>query len=319
MARSGGDPLTEKRRIQRVSTFADAARRVVEQKRGGWRGRWPAHNRLRNLERYAFLRIGSRPVSEVNSADVLEILTPIWHVKPETTRAVRQRNRSVPEWAIVMEMRMENPCDGDLPILGPQNDIVQHMRALAHQNVDAAVETVRASASAAPAFKLAPEFLVLTAARSGEVRLATWAEIDTAGRVWTISANRMKAKRVHRVPICRPAVEILEAARTLGDSGGLVFPMRSGRPIAASTLPKMLRQHGIAAVAHGFRSSFRDWAAEETDHPREATETALAHVVPNEVEAAYARSDLIEPRRHLKDDWAAYLDRKRQPENSPRR
>ena len=239
---------------------------------------------------------------------MLEILTPIWHVKPETARAVRQRVRSVLEWAVAMEMRMDNPCDRVLPVLGSQNDIVQHMQALPHQDVAAAIETVRASRSAAAAVKLALEFLVLTAARSGEVRLATWDEMDVAGRVWTISAQRMKAKREHRVPLSRRAVEVLEAARTLGDAGGLVFPMRSGRPIAASTLPKMLRQHGIAAVAHGFRSSFRDWAAEQTDHPREVIEAALAHVVQNKVEAAYARSDLFERRRRLMDEWASYLD-----------
>ena len=307
LARSGGDPLADKRRVQGVPTFSEAARRVVEQKRGGWRGRWHAQNWLRSLERYAFPRIGSRPVSQVNSADVLEILTPIWHVKPETARAVRQRVRSVLEWAVAMEMRMDNPCDRVLPVLGPQGDIVQHMQALPHQDVAAAVETVRKSGSAAPAIKLALEFLVLTAARSSEVRLATWDEMDVAGGVWTISAARMKAKREHRVPLCRRAVEILEDARTLGDSGGLVFPMRTGRPIAASTLPKMLRQHGIAAVAHGFRSSFRDWAAEKTDHPREVIEAALAHVVQNKVEAAYARSDLFERRRRLMDDWSAYL------------
>ena len=131
----------------------------------------------------------------------------------------------------------------------------------------AAIATVRASASAAPAVKLAFEFLVLTAARSGEVRLATWDEIDAAGRVWTIAAARMKAKREHRVPLCRRAVEILDVARTLGDGNPLVFRMRSGKPISTSTLPKMLQYHGIAAVAHSFRSSFRDWAAEETPSP----------------------------------------------------
>ena len=149
---------------------------------------------------------------------------------------------------------------------------------------------------------------MLTAARSAEARLATWAEMDTAGRVWTISAERMKAKREHRVPLCRRAVEVLDAARTLGDDNPLVFPMRSGKTISASTLPKMLQYHRIAAVAHGFRSSFRDWAAEETDHPREVIEAALAHVIQNKVEAAYARSDLFERRRRLMDDWAAYLD-----------
>ncbi len=306
LARSGGDPLAEKRRVQGVPTFAEAARRVVEQKRGGWRGTHHAHNWLRSLERYAFPRVGSRPVSEVSSADVLEILTPIWHEKPETARAVRQRIRSVLEWAVAMEMRLDNPCDRVLPVLGPQNDIVEHMRALPHQDVAAAVEAVRSSGSASRAVRLAFEFLVLTAGRSGEVRLATWDEMDVADRVWTISAARMKAKREHRVPLCGRAVEVLAAARSLG-GGGLVFPMRSGRPIVSSTLPKMLRLHGIPAVAHGFRSSFRDWAAERTDHPREVIEAALAHVVPNKVEAAYARSDLFERRRLLMDDWGEYL------------
>ena len=308
LARSGGDPLADKRRVQGVPTFAEAARRVVEQKQAGWRGRWHTQNWVRSLERYAFPRIGERPVSEVNSADVLEILTPIWHVKAETARAVRQRIRAVLEWAVAMELRADNPCDRVLPVLGPQSDIVQHRRALPHKDVAAAIETVRASASVAPAIKLAFEFLVLTAARSGEVRLATWDEIDTRGHVWTIPATRMKAKREHRVPLCRRAAEILEAARTLGDGKSLVFPMRSGKPISMSTLPKMLQYVGIPAVAHGFRSSFRDWAAEETDHPREVIEAALAHVVQNKVEAAYARSDLFERRRRLMSDWAAYLD-----------
>ena len=129
LARSGGDPLADKRRIQGVPTFAEAARRVVEQKRGGWRGRWHAQNWLRSLECYAFPRIGSRPVSQVNSADVLEILTPIWHSKAETARAVRQRIRSVLEWAIALDMRSDNPCDRVLPVLGPQNDKAAYARS----------------------------------------------------------------------------------------------------------------------------------------------------------------------------------------------
>ena len=307
LARSGGDPLSEKHRAEGVPSFAEAAERVLEQKRGGWRGRWHAQNWWNSMERYAFPRIGRRPVSEVNTADVLEILTPIWHVKAETARAVRQRIRSVLEWAIAMDLRNDNPCDRVLPVLGPQNDIVTHRLALPHKDVAAAIETVRTSKSGQPAVRLAFEFLVLTAARSGEVRLATWEEIDTAGAVWTISAARMKAKREHRVPLCRRALEILDAARALGNGNRLVFPMRSGRPISMSTLPKMLQYHRIAAVAHGFRSSFRDWAAEETDHPREVIEAALAHVVQNKVEAAYARSDLFERRRRLMAEWEAYV------------
>ena len=308
LARSGGDPLADKRRVQGVPTFAEAAQRVLEQKRGGWRGRWHAQTWWKSMERYAFPRIGSRPVSEVNTADVLEILTPIWHVKAETARAVRQRIRSVIEWAIALDMRSDNPCDRVLPVLGPQNDIVTHRLALPHKDVAAAIETVRAG-SAQPAVKLAFEFLVLTATRSGEVRGAQWAEIDMTDHVWTLSAQRMKAKREHRVPLCGRALEILDAARALGDGNPLVFPMRSGRPISASTLLKMLNDLRIAAVPHGFRSSFRDWAAEKTDHPREVIEAALAHVVQNKVEAAYARSDLFDRRRLLMDDWSEYLAR----------
>ena len=306
LARSGGDPLADKRRVQGVPTFAEAAQRVLEQKRGGWRGRWHAQNWWTSMERYAFPRIGGRPVSEVNTADVLEILTPIWHVKAETARAVRQRIRSVIEWAVALDMRNDNPCDRVLPVLGPQNDIVTHRQALPHKDVAAAIETVRAG-SAQPAVKLAFEFLVLTATRSGEVRGAQWAEIDVTERVWTLSAQRMKAKREHRVPLCGRTLEILDAARALGDGSPHVFPMRSGRPISASTLLKMLNDLRIAAVPHGFRSSFRDWAAEKTDHPREVIEAALAHVVQNKVEAAYARSDLFERRRLLMDDWSEYL------------
>ena len=170
----------------------------------------------------------------------------------------------------------------------------------------AAIKTVR-DGSAQRAVRLAFEFLVLTAARSGEFRHATWEEIDTAGAVWTVSVARMKAKREHRFPLCGRALEPLDAARTLGDGNRLVFPMRRGRSTASSTLPKMLQQHEVAAVPGGLRSWFRDWAVEMTDHPREVIEAALAHVVQNKVEAAYARSDLFERRRRLMDDWASYL------------
>ena len=158
------------------------------------------------------------------------------------------------------------------------------------------------------AAKLAFEFLVLTAARWGEVRRAEWAEIDRDGRVWTVPARRMKANRQHRVPLCGRALEILEAAEALGEGAGpLVFTDGQGKPLDDKQLRWLLRELGIAAVPHGFRSSFRDWAGEETDHPREVIEAALAHVVRNRVEAAYARSDLFERRRILMDDWARYL------------
>ncbi len=307
LARQGGDPLAEKRRSQGMPTFADAAGRVVEQKRAGWRSPRHPQQWLSSLERYAFPRIGGLPVAEVTRADVLDILSPIWHVKAPTARCVHQRVHAVLEWAVAMDYRVDNPCDRVLPVLGAQGDIVQHMRALPHREVAAVLATVRAS-GATPVVSLAFEFLVLTAARSGEVREARWAEIDTTYHVWTIPATRMKAKREHRVPLCARAGEILEAARTLGDGDSpLVFPTGGGKPLDDRRFRRLLQRHRVAAVPHGFRSSFRDWAAEETDHPREVIEAALAHVVANRVEAAYARSDLFERRRRLMDDWAAYL------------
>ena len=146
---------------------------------------------------------------------------------------------------------------------------------------------------------------------SGEVRLATWDEIDTAGRVWTIPAERMKMNREHRVPLSPRALAVLDAARSLADGNPLVFPNRWGNRIRDTFLSQLLKDLDIPAVPHGFRSSFRDWAAEETDHPREVIEAALAHVVQNKVEAAYARSDLFERRRRLMDDWAEYVGRRR--------
>ena len=307
LARQGGDPLAEKRRTQGIPTFAEAASRVLEQKRAGWRNRRHPREWMSSLRRFAFPRIGKMPVSEVTSADVLEILSPIWHLKAQTARRVLQRLRAVLEWAVAMEFRIDNPCDRIGPVLGPQHDVVEHMQALPHRDVAAAIRTVRAS-TAPPAVRLAFEFLVLTAARWGEVRWAEWAEIDRDAGVWTVPARRTKANRRHRVPLCGRALEILEAARMLGEAAGpLVFTRRGGKPLDDKQLRCLLQEHGIAAVPHGFRSTFRDWAGEETDHPREVIEAALAHVVRNRVEAAYARSDLFERRRVLMDDWARYL------------
>ena len=308
LARQGGDPIAEKRRAEGIPTFAEAATRVLEQKRDGWRN--PKHSRewLSSLSRFAFPRIGKVPVSEVTSGDVLEILTPLWHRKAETARRVRQRLRAVLEWAVAMEYRIDNPCDRIGPVLGSQQDVTEHRQAVPHREAAAVIGRVRASA-APPGVKLALEFLVLTAARWGEVRWAEWEEIDRDGRVWTVPARRAKTNRRHRVPLCGRALEILDAAEALeGRAGPLVFTHGGGKPFHDGMLRRLLRRLGVAAVPHGFRSTFRDWAGEETDHPREVIEAALAHVVRNRVEAAYARSDLFERRRTLMDDWARYLD-----------
>ena len=307
LAREGGDPLAERRRAWNMPTFAEAVKRVVEQKRPGWRNPRVALDWMVSLGRYAIPHIGRLPVSEVTSADVIGILAPIWHEKPPTARKLRQRIRAVLEWAVAMEFRIDNPCDRVGSVLGTQDAVVRHMRALPHREVASAVRRVRAS-DAAPVSMLAFEFLVLTAARWGEVRWAEWSEIDPAQGTWTVPGTRMKSKREHRVPLCGRAKEILAETQTLeGGTARLVFTRRGGRPLAEGALRHLLRRNGIAAVPHGFRSSFRDWAAEETDHPREVVEAALAHVVKNKVEAAYRRTDLFERRRVLMEDWASYL------------
>ena len=307
LARSGGDPLAAKRRTQDVPTFEEAAAKVLEQNRGAWRNPKHAKDWPTSLRLYAFPRIGKKLVSEVTSADVLEILTPIWHDKPETARRVRQRISAVMKWAVAMQHRADNPAGDALgQALGRQQAVVRHMAALPHGDVASAVAAIRAS-RAWIGTKLAFEFLVLTAARSGEVRLATWDEIDLVAKVWTIPGERMKANRNHRVPLCGRVVEMLREAKSLGDGDGLVFPSRRGKVLSDMTLSKLVKEQGIKAVPHGFRSSFRDWASERTNHPREVIEAALAHAVQNKVEAAYARSDLFERRRRLMDGWAAYI------------
>ena len=199
------------------------------------------------------------------------------------------------KWAVTHGFRTDSPA-GDMisQALGRQADMPQHMRALPHREVAAAIHTVQDS-QAGLGTKLAFEFLILTAARSGEVRLATWAEMDVEARVWTVPAERMKAKRAHRVPLSERAVDILREVQALEDESGLVFPSPTGKPLSNMTLSKLLKDLQIPAVPHGFRSSFRDWAQECTNAPRAV------------MEAAYARSDLFERRRGLMEQWATYL------------
>ena len=307
LARAGGDPIAL-RRQGHVPTFADAAEKVITFHAGNWRdGGKSAQQWRASLRDYAMPRLGRLQVSAVTSADVMAVLLPIWHDKRETARRVRQRIGAVMKWAVAQGYRQDNPAGEAIGAALPRNGHVRkHMAALPHADVSDALARVQVSAAGAST-KLAFEFLVLTAARSGEVRLATWDEIDLAAAVWTVPAERMKAKREHRVPLCDRAVEILHEARDFSDGNPLVFPSPRGKALSDMTLSKLVREQGIAAVPHGFRSSFRDWAAEETNHPREVVEAALAHVIQNKVEAAYARSDLFERRRRLMDEWAAYL------------
>ena len=213
------------------------------------------------------------------------------------------------KWAIAQGFRSDNPAGDAISMALPMKNgsAKAHLAALPWKEVPQFLERLHA-AKARPLVKSAIEFAILTATRSGEVRLATWAEIDADSRVWTIPAERMKAAREHRVPLSARALAILDEVRGFDDGSGLIFPSsRRGRPMNASRLWKPLQAVGIDTTLHGFRSSFRDWCGEATNTPREVAEAALAHVVSNAAEAAYARSDLFEKRRALMDRWAAFI------------
>ena len=310
IARQGGDPLTAKRQAK-VPTFREAAGRTYEALRPRWRSQKVAANWLQQLERHAFKRLGAIPVDRIGREDVLGVLTPIWSTKPETARRVRRHIRATLKWCqahgFVEVNAAGEAIDGALPRMPA---VKAHLRALPYPEVASALDTVAGSRASLTA-KLALRFLVLTAARTVEVRGATWDEIDIDARVWRIPGKRMKAAQEHRVPLSTAALATLQDARALDDGSALVFPspVRRGCRMSNMTLTKVLRDTGLAerATMHGFRSSFRDWCA-DTGKPREIAEAALAHVVGG-VEGAYFRSDLFERRRRLMDSWAAFLTR----------
>ena len=306
LARRGGDPLAAKRKAN-SPTFREANEKVLEANRKRWRSDVTARNWQQSVEKYAYPVIGDMRLDRIQSEDVLRILTPIWTDKPEVSRKLRQRLTTVFQWAVAHKRMQVNPAgeaiDGALPRMPA---VKAHFRSLPYQDIAAALRTVEGS-KASLAAKYAMRFLVLTAARSGEVREARWSEVD--GRVWKIPGERMKQGTEHRVPLSGAAMRVLEQARGLDDGSGLIFPspMRVGRPLSNMSLTKLLRDNGLAdrATVHGFRSSFRDWCA-DTGKPREIAEAALAHTVGG-VEGAYFRSDLFERRRRLMDQWAAFL------------
>jgi integrase len=309
-ARKGIDVLSE-RRTKRltVPTFEEAAREVHAQHGAAFRNDKHRAQWLASLEADVFTVFGGRRVDEVTTADVLKALTPIWTAKPETARRLRQRIKVVLAWAKASGFRSgDNPVDGLGTVLPKQDSEKKHHAALPYQGVPKFIAAVRAS-DATESARLAFEFLILTATRTSEVLRATWGEFDLDAKTWTIPADRMKAKREHRVPLAARAVEILEAAKGLSDgaSASLVFPGREKKPLSnmvfLMTLRRMERQD---ITAHGFRSSFRDWASERTNTPQAVCEAALAHTVRDKTEAAYNRSDLFERRRKLMGAWAAF-------------
>lgn len=309
LARAGGDPLAAKRRSMEVLTFQAAAEKVHELSKPTWRNEKHGDQWINTLTTYAFPFFGSKRIDTVGSADVLAALSPIWNSRPETARRVKQRVGSVFKWAMANGWRSDNPAEAiDKALPKHDRSKVKHREALPYEKVGAAVATVRES-EAGQATKLAFEFLVLTATRSAETREAVWGEFDLDNAIWTIPAARMKAKKAHRIPLSSRSLAILAEAKALKrEEGDFVFPgTKDKKPLSDMTLSKLMRDLGIAAVPHGFRSSFRDWAGDTTNHPHQAVEFALAHVIKDKSEAAYVRSDLLERRRPLMDDWQNYI------------
>ena len=306
----GRDPLAEKRRAK-MPTFAEAAAEVHAANLPRWKNGKHTNQWINTLRTYAFPVIGKMPLDRIERRDVLAILGGIWATKPETARRVRQRIRTVLKWGQAHGYVESNVAgeaiDGALP---PMPRVKAHFRALPYVKIPAALETIDGS-SAGMAANRCLIFLILTAVRSGEARGASWSEIDLDAREWRIPAERMKGGRQHVVPLSGPALAVLLEAAQLRDDSGLIFasPRKRASPLSDMTLTKVLRDCGLAdrATVHGFRSAFRDWAAERTNAPHAVMERALAHAVADAVEAAYARSDLLERRRALMAEWGRFV------------
>ncbi|WP_371440413.1 tyrosine-type recombinase/integrase [Komagataeibacter rhaeticus] len=267
---------------------------------------------MATLESYAFPVIGDISIADLDGHHVREVIAPIWLPKQETARRVRQRISAVVDWSIGKGYRnLPLPMaamDKSLPKVKSKS---VHHAALPYVEVPAFVAYLRSGNSLG---RLALVGLILTAARSGEIRGATWDEVDLDNALWTIPATRMKAGREHVVPLSRPALDIFMRAHKYRElRSNLVFPgLRRGKPLSDMTLTKICRDAGIAAVPHGFRSSFRDWVAEETEFDGDIAEMALAHAIASKVEAAYRRGNLLEKRRVLMDAWGTYCIPKKQ-------
>ena len=308
MVDAGLNPKVERRRAKGIPTFERLARADFEHRKAGWRNAKHAGQWIRTLEEFAFPRLGERTVDDITTEDVFGVLSPIWHTKPTTAKRLRQRIAAVLSVAVAKGYRADNPADAVKAMLAKHQTVeTKGHRSLAYGDVAGALAKVRASQAWTGA-RLAFEFLVLTAARAGEVRFATWSEIDIEAATWTVPAERMKGGREHRVPLSPRALETLAEASALRPRRtDLVFPSRAGKPLPERTFVQVLDRLGIDATAHGFRASFRVWAAERTNIPREVCEAALAHTIRDKAEAAYQRSDLFDRRRDLMNRWATFI------------
>jgi integrase len=321
--KSGVDPLHERHveaaealaaaQAAKVAgiTFGAVAEAYIVSNEESWRN--PKHRQQwRNtLMTYVYPIIGDLPVAEVATPHVLSILEPIWRTKAETAARVRGRIETVLDAAKARGYRQgENPARwrGHLAQILPARTRLSrgHHKAVPYEEIPTFVRALHGREAVAA---LALEFTILTAARSGEVIGACWSEVDLAKRLWTVPAERMKAGKEHRVPLPPRALEILERLKPLASDW--LFPGAKGGKLSGMAMAMLMRRMKVDATVHGFRSGFRDWAAECTGYAHEVAEMALAHMIENKVERAYRRGDLFEKRRRLMDDWAAYCAKDR--------
>jgi len=321
--KAGIDPIEEGRAARSAQaatraaalTFEQCAAKYIEANKAGWKNDKHTQQWGNTLAQHAFPVMGKLLVRDVALSHVLAVLEPMWQTKTETASRLRGRIESVLDWATARKYRSgENPARwrGHLDKLLPRPSRVakvEHHTALPIDEVGAFLARLRQLDGMGAR---ALEFAILTACRSGEVRGATWTEIDADAKTWTIPAERMKAGKEHRVPLSDAALALLKALPTMAGTD-VVFPGTKGQPLSDMTLTAVLRRMEVGATAHGFRSTFRDWAGERTAHPREVIEHALAHQLKDKAEAAYQRGSLFDKRRRLMDEWAAFLARDGSP------
>ena len=313
---SGVDPIVQRRVNARVlkaklasqKTFREAVNGYLESHGDSWKNAKHRSQWQRTLETYAYPLIGELCVVDISQEHILNVLEPIWKTKTETASRLRGRLEAVLDWATARKYRRgDNPArwKGHLDKLLPARSQIQkvvHHRALPFSEMKGFMSNLRRSDGIGAK---ALEFAILTAARSGEVRGATWSEIDLESAVWTVPAMRMKAGAEHRVPLSNAAVALLKAMPRFLDND-LVFPAPRGGQLSDMSLTAVLRRMKVDAVPHGFRSTFRDWAGEMTNYPRDLAEQALAHTLKDKVEAAYRRGDALEKRRAMMQEWADF-------------
>ncbi|TVP86042.1 MAG: site-specific integrase [Thioalkalivibrio sp.] len=315
--RQGLDPVAERQATQarlksqnaKAMTFDQATRIYLASKTREFKNDKHSAQWQSTLATYASPVIGKLPVDQIELAHIVAILNDIWTTKTETATRLRGRIENVLAWATVSGYRTgDNPArwkgnlDAILPKPGKLKN-VQHHKALPVAAMPAFMTDLRRQAALAAR---ALEFTVLTAARSGEARGATWSEIDLDAATWTVPAQRMKANKEHVVPLCDSAVQILRSAPRFPDCD-LLFPSPRGTAMSDGTLNAVLKRMNVDATVHGFRSTFRDWSAEFTNYPHEVCEMALAHTIPNAVERAYRRGDLLAKRSRMMKDWEKFL------------